>query len=218
MALPLPGTQSRERKFGLLQSREPFIDPHDVVGSRDRALVAFRMFVERSLDEYGPLDWLAGGAFPLSGPGPFRQPLLQQVALSKDCPEMRSLASLATTHRVRLTLGAWWHDAGTGVAPRLIVFDGGPWRVLRKPDQRASAGALLQMPASPGNSSLLTDLADQCRQQYRFGVRVETLRGPSTPPGAPTMVVGGSAIISPDGRSIARASPTAETCLVAELS
>lgn len=218
-ALAFPAAPGGSLKLGLLQSREPFVDPYDIAGSRGRALDAYRLMIQRSLDEHGSLDWLAGGAFPLSGPGPFPETVLEHVALSEDCPEMRLLSSLAKAHRLRLTLGAWWRDAGIGIVPRLLLFDsGGRWRVLAQPDGRAHSSVLVHMPASPGNPSLIEGVADQCRRQFRFGMWVEMLRGPLAPPGTPPAMLGGSAIIGPDGGLLARASVSAESCLVAQLS
>lgn len=216
--LPFPAAARGSLTLGLLQSREPFMDPHDIAGSRDRAFSAYRSLIRRSLDEHGSLDWLAGGAFPLSGPGPFPATGLERVALSEGCPEMRSLSSLVKAHRLRLTLGAWWRDAGIGIVPRLLLFDsGGRWRVVPQPNDQAHASVLLQMPALPGNPSRLAGLAEQCRRQRRYGAWIEMLRGPVAPPGTPLATFGGSTIIGPDGRVTARASVSAESCLIAEV-
>jgi len=217
-AMPFPVAPRGGQKLGLLQSREPFMDPHDIAGSRDRALSAYRLLIQCSLDEHGSVDWLAGGAFPLSGPGPFPAPLLEQVALAEDCAELQSLASLAMAHQLRLTLGAWWRETGIGVVPRLLSFNsGGQWQALLPPEKWPSESVQLQLPASPGNPSLLAGLAARCRRQHRYGALIEMMPGPAAPPGARPAMSGGSAIIGPDGGLIARASMSAECCLVAEV-
>ena len=217
--LACPAAPRGRLKLGLLQSREPFMDPHDIAGSRERALNAYRSLIRRSLDEHGSLDWLAGGAFALSGPGPFPPSLLEQLALGERCPEIQSLASVAQAHGLRLTLGAWWRDTGLGVLPRLLVFDSdGRWRALRPSPQWPPENVRLSMPASPISPASLQCLAATCRQQLRYGAWIETVRGPAHPPGAPLTMVNGSTIIGPDGRFIARASATAENCVVAEIS
>ena len=203
--------------LGLLQSREPFIDPQDIAGSRARAFNAYRVLIQRSLDQQGALDWLAGGAFPLSGPGPFPEPVLKQLALTDSCTEVASLAALARNCRLRLTLGAWWQETGTGAVPRLLVFDGsGQYRTQPPPGNRACDGMQLHMPAWAGVQSMAA-LAAQCRRQARYGVRIEMLRGPAAPPGARPAMSGGSAIIGPHGKLIAHAGPQAETCVTAEV-
>ena len=194
------------------------MDPHDIAGSRDRAFSAYHSLIRRSLDEHGSLDWLAGGAFPLSGPGPFPAPLLEQVALAEHCAEIQSLASLAKVHRLRLTLGAWWRATGIGVVPRLLLFDsGGQWQTLPPSEKSPFESVQLHMPASPGNSSSLAGLAARCRRQRRYGAWIEMMRGPAAPPGACPAMSGGSAIVGPDGGLIARASVSEESCLVAEV-
>lgn len=214
LALPIePGSRLR---LGLLQSREPFVDPHDIAGSRVRALDAYRLMIQRSLGEHGSLDWLAGGAFPLSGPGPFGQRLLAGLALSAACAEVQSLAAVAKANRMRLTLGAWWRGPRNGVVPRLLCFEpDGRWQALLPASQRLFARVQPRTPVAPGTTSSLAKLAQHCRLRQCYGAWTETLCGPALPPGAPPPVRSGSALISPAGRPIARANIQEETCLVA---
>jgi hypothetical protein len=218
-ALAFPAAPDSRLRLGLLQSREPFMDANDIAGSRARALEAYRLLIQRSLDKHGPIDWLAGGAFPLSGPGPFEARLLAGIALSAEFAEVRSLAALARENRLRLTLGAWWREPGIGVVPRLLFFErDGHWRVVLPNQQRPSARVHLRAPETPGTPPTLATFAEQCRRRQCHGAWTETLRGPAFPAGAPLPIRNGSAIIAPDGRAVARAGLTAESCLVATVS
>ena len=214
-AVPLPDEPRSSLRLGLLQSRQPFMDPYDIAGSRDRAFSAYRVLIRRSLEEQGPLHWLAGGAFPLSGPGPFPEPVLEQLALTERSAEVKWLKSFAKTHRLRLTLGGWWQDTGTGIANRLLMFDSrGQCRALPPYEHWASESVQLHMPAQFAIPSL-SGFAANCGRLNRYGAWIETLQGPAAPPGAPAMF-GGSAIIGPDGGLLAQAG-LQESCLVAEV-
>ncbi len=79
---------SASLRLGLLQSAQPFIDLQDLRGSRQRAFAAFRALLERSATDHPPLDWLAAGAFPLSGPGPFTASVLARFALDANSAEI----------------------------------------------------------------------------------------------------------------------------------
>jgi len=59
------------------------------------------------------------------------------------------------------------------------------------------------------------DLPAMCRQRRSYGVRIEMLTGPSSPPGAASSTPGGSFIAGPDGNVLAAADRQTETCLVA---
>ena len=216
-AIPLADEPRRGLRLGLLQSRQPFMDPHDIVGSRDRAFSAYRVLIRCSLEEHGSLDWLAGGAFPLSGPGPFPEPVLEKLALSERSPEVKWLRSFAKAHRLRLTLGGWWREPGVGIGYRLLAFDSrGQYRALLPSKHRASENVRLHMPAHGGIRSLSGFAAD-CGRLHRYGAWIEMLSRPMVPPGARPVMFNGSAVVGPDGGLIAHAVTQAESCLVAEV-
>jgi hypothetical protein len=215
-AIPLPVGPRSGLRLGLLQSRQPFMDVHDLAGSRDRAFSAYRVLIRGSLEEHGPLDWLAGGAFPLSGPGPFPEPVLQQLALTERSAEVKWLKSFARAHQLRLTLGGWWRETGTGIAYRQLMFDSrGQCRALQPSERWAPENLQLHMPAHRGIGSL-SGFAAECGRRNRYGAWIEMLQGPAAPPGARPAMFHGSAIVGADGGLIARAGTQAETCLVAE--
>lgn len=216
-ALALPDVSRKGLRLGLLQSREPFMDPQDIAGSRERAFSSYGVLIRRSFDEHPSLDWLAGAAFPLSGPGPFTRPALEQIALTESCAELKSLALLAKARRLKLTLGAWWKASDTSVVPRLLTFDSsGRWRVLPRTENRAFENLQLHLPAGCGSPSL-AGFAEQCRQLNRYGARIEMLRGPTAPPGVRSATGTGSAVISPEGQLLAQADQSDECCLEAEV-
>ena len=216
-AIALPGAPRSSVSLGLLQSRRPFMDPNDVTGSRERAFAAYRVLVRRSLAEQGRLDWLAGGAFPLSGPGPFPQPVLEQLALTPHSAEVKWLKSFAKAHQVSLTLGGWWRDTGTGIAHRQLMFDSaGQCRALPPSEYWAAEGVQLLTPVHPGMPSL-SDFAAECSRLHRYGAWIEMLQGPVAPPGALPAMFSGSAVVGPDGGLIAHAGIQEESCLVAKL-
>jgi hypothetical protein len=203
----------------LLQSAQPFIDLHDLGGSRQRAFAAFRALLERSAMDHPPLDWLAAGAFPLSGPGPFTAFVLARFALDDSCAEISSLASLVAELELRLTLGAWWREPGGFIAPRFLVFDRqGTWQVLQAPAAQRLAGESglrVNMHTRPCSES--ERFADQCRRLGVYGARIEPACNPAPPPGVSTPINGGSQLVAPDGRVLARAKTQGETCVVTEL-
>lgn len=216
-AVAFPDAPRSSVRLGLLQSRQPFIDFNDIAGSRDRALTAYRVLIRNSLEEQGSLDWLAGGAFPLSGPGPFPQPILEQLALTQHSAEVKWLKSFAKTQRVKLTLGGWWRETGTGIAYRQLMFDSlGQCQALLPSEHWASESVQLHMPAHYGMASL-SGFAAECGRLHRYGAWIEMLQGPEPPPGAPPAMFGGSAVVGPDGGLIAHAGTQAESCLVANL-
>lgn len=216
-ALALPDKPGVLR-LGILQSRQPFVDANDIAGSRERAFAAYRVLVRRSLDEHGRLDWLAGGAFPLSGPGPFPRALLERLALTEHSAEVQWLKSLAKTHRLRFTLGGWWRDAEGAVEERLLTVDRhGEWRVSATAERGAPEQLQLHMPARHGMPSL-SGFATECGRQRRYGAWIEMLQGPALPPGVRPPLLRGSAVVGPDGGLLAHAGMQTETCLVAEVS
>ncbi len=211
MALPLSVAAHGATRLGILQSRSPFMDEHDLRGARARAFAAYRVLLRRSVEQHGPLDWLAGGAFPFSGPGPFRA--LERVALTERSEEVRWLASFARNHGLQLSLGAWWSEPGQTVVPRLLIFDrDGGYEVRHLHLTAAITGLHFELPqrreVSPG------DLAAMCRQRRSCGVRIEMLSGPPAPPGAASTSAG-SFIVGPDGVVLAKADGHTEACLVA---
>jgi hypothetical protein len=217
-AVAFPDEPRRSVRLGLLQSRQPFIDPHDIAGSRDRAFTAYRVLTQQSIEEHGPLDWLAGGAFPLSGPGPFPEPVLAQLALTQHSAEVAWLESFSKTHQVRLTLGGWWRGTGMGIAYRQLMFDSlGQCRALHPSKQWAAESVQLHMPAHCTTTPSLSGFAAECGRLHRYGAWIEMLSGPVAPPGAPPVRLRGSAIVAPDGGLIAHAGTQAESCLVANL-
>lgn len=214
-ALPLPYAKNGGTRFGVLQSRAPFIDEQDLRGSRQRAFIAYRGLVRRSLEQHGPLDWLVGGAFPLNGPGPRSATVLEQLALSGDSPEIGWLASLAQSERLTLALGVWWRQPRVGVSQRLLVFEqDGQYRSLSSRPVTALEYLHLEMPQSRGTPRF--DLAALCLRKRTYGVRIESPTGPLLPPGARAVEFEGSLIIGPDGVVLASANPRIETCLVTE--
>ena len=216
-AIPLPVEPRSGLRLGLLQSRQPFVDAHDIAGSRDRSFSAYRVLVRRSLEEHGRLDWLAGGAFPLSGPGPFPEPILQQLALTQRSPEVKWLKSFSSRHQLKLTLGGWWRETGTGIVYRQLMFDSrGQCRALQPSRRWGSESLQLHMPAQRGIGSL-SGFAAECGRLRHYGAWIEVQRGPAVPPGARPAMCQGSAVVGPDGGLIACADTQAETCLVAEL-
>jgi len=215
-ALALPDKPGVLR-LGILQSRQPFVDSNDIEGSRERAFAAYRVLVRRSLAEHGRLDWLAGGAFPLSGPGPFPQALLERLALTEHSAEVQWLKSLAQTHRLRLTLGGWWRDTTGGIEKRLLSFDSrGQCRALPTCGREVLERLQLHMPAQHGMPSL-SGFAAECARQRRYGAWIEMLQGPELPPGVRPPLLRGSAVVAPDGGLLAHAGLQAESCLVAEV-
>lgn len=215
--LPLAGEPRNGLRFGLLQSRQPFMDPHDIAGSRERAFTAYRVLIRRSLEEHGPLDWIAGNAAPLSGPGPFSQPVLEKLALSEASTEVKWLKGFTEAHRMRLTLGGWWQGAGGGIAYRLLDFDNrGKCRALVPSERWVSEGVQLQMPAHCGTPSL-SGFAAECGRLHHYGAWVEPLQGPAAPPGVPSVLLPASAVVGPDGQLIAHAGRQTESCLVVEV-
>ena len=216
-AMSLPGERRGVLRLGLLQSRQPFMDPHDIAGSRERAFRAYRVLMRRSIEEHGRLDWLAGGAFPLSGPGPFPQPFLERLALTEHSAEVQWLKDFARTHRLRFTLGGWWRETGNGIAYRLLMFDDRGQHQALPPSQESVPEAVqLHMPAHCGIPSL-SGFAAECRRRQRYGAWIEMLQGPVSPPGARPAMFRGSAVVSPDGALLAHADIQAESCLVAEV-
>ncbi len=210
--LPVRYPAQGSTRFGALQSRSPFMDEQDLPGSRARAFAAFRVLLQRSVQRYGPFDWLAAGALPLSGPGPFGSP--RQIALHSHSEEVQWLTAFAHSQRMQLTLGAWWSATGHEVAPRLLVFDrDGELRVSPRRALHAVAGLGLELPERP--ELRYADLTALCRQRRSYGVRIETLAGPPVPPGAMPFAGSGSFIVGPDGRAVAAADRYAEACLVA---
>jgi hypothetical protein len=217
VALPVPETPRRQLRLGLLQSRVPFIDFRDVAGSRDRAFEAYRVLIRRSTQAQGALDWLAGGAFALSGRGPFPGPVLEQLALDRNSAEIKEFSSWARAQRLNLTFGAWWRDSGTAIAHRMISFDSsGSLRVSAATDHLLSEGIEMNVPAEYCGPSL-KELAAQCRKRGSYGASVEMIYGPDIPPGACPAQSRGSAVIGPDGAVLAYADAVAETCLVADV-
>ena len=215
--IPLPAGH-RGLRLGLLQSQQPFIDLNDIAGSRERAFSAYSVLIRRSLEDKGPLDWLAGGAFPLSGAGPFPPSIMKQLALTEGSPEVQSFKSLAKTHRMKLTLGGWWRETGMGFAYRQLIFDGrGEFRALLPTQQSVSERVQLHLPTHRGSPSLRPGFARQCGHLHRYGAWIEMLQGPAAPPGAQPVMCGGTAIIDPNGELIARASAPTESCLVTDL-
>ncbi len=217
IALPLAAQPNGSLRLGLLQSRRPFVDPYDIAGSRARAFHAYRTLVRRSLNGRSDLDWLAGGAFPLSGPGPFPLPVLEQLALSEHSTEFQWLSKLARAQRISITLGVWWRDSHNHIAHRLLEFDrNGAGQALLPEEYFGAKGIQLHMPEVTSTPSLAA-LASQCGRLGLYGAWVEMPQGPVLPPGVPLAAVPGSAIIGPDGRLMAQADSQTEACLVAEL-
>lgn len=216
-AVPFPDAPRDSLRLGLLQSWQPFMDPHDIAGSRERAFTAFRVLIRDSIAEQGSLDWLAGGAFPLSGPGPFPEPVLAQLALTPHSPETKWLKSFSKAHQVMLTLGGWWREAGTRIAYRQLMFNSfGQCQALQPSEHWAGERVQLRMPARCGTPSL-SDFAAECGRLGQYGAWIETLSGPVAPPGAPPAMLRGSAVVAPDGGLIVHAGTQAESCLVANL-
>jgi hypothetical protein len=216
VALSAPAARNGRLRLGVLQSRAPFIDERDLRGSRERAFDAYRALLRRSAQQNGSLDWLAGGMFVLSGPGPFPAPTLEYLALTAHSAEVDWLASFAQDHGLRVTIGTWWREPGADVAPRLLVFEpDGVWWPHSTRSIQAFDRVNLQMPATRGASN--ADLAVLCRRQRSYGVRIATLIGPSSPPGARAPAFDGSTIIDANGVSVAFADPHVETCLVAAI-
>lgn len=214
--LSLPAASNGGMRLGVLQSRAPFIDERDLRGSRERAFDAYRMLLRRSVQQHGSLDWLAGGAFVLSGPGPLPAATLEYLALTADSAEVEWLASFARDHGLRVTVGAWWREPGADVAPRLLVFESdGAWSSQSARSIQAFDRVNLQMQATRGTSN--ADLAVLCRRQRSYGVRIATLIGPTSPPGARAPAFDRSTIIDANGDSVAFADPQTETCLVAAI-
>lgn len=212
IGLPLSVAAHGATRLGALQSRAPFMDENDLCGARARAFAAYRVLLRRSVEQHGPFDWLAGGAFPLSGPGPFRA--LERVALTKHSEEVRWLSSFARTHRLQLTLGAWWLEPGHEVAARLLIFDrDGGYRARPLYSTGAITGLHFQLPDR--HEKPQGDLAAMCQQRRSYGVRIEMLAGPPAPPGAGPSISAGSFIVGPDGIVLAKADVHTEACLVA---
>jgi len=212
ISLPMTVTANGATRFGALQSRVPFMDEHDLRGARTRAFDAYRVLLRRSMEQRGPFDWLAGGAFPLSGAGPFRS--LEQVALTERSEEVQWFTSFARSHRLQLTLGAWWLKPGVEVTPRLLNFDrDGGFSVHSQCSTRSMSGLHLELPERRDMPQ--GELTAMCRQRRSYGVRIEMLTGPPSPPGAKASTSGGSFIIGPDGKVLASVDGQTETCLVA---
>lgn len=215
-ALSLPAASNGGLRLGVLQSRVPFIDERDLQGSRERAFDAFRTQLRRSVEPHDSLDWLAAGAFVLSAPGPLPAATVESLALTAQSAEVEWLASFARGHRLRLTLGAWWRESGSDIAPRLLVFESdGAWRSQSMRSIHVLDRVYLQMPATQCMSH--AGLAAWCRRRRSCGVRIATVSGPDLPPGAREPASDGSAIIDAYGVSRAIADPRAETRLVAAI-
>jgi hypothetical protein len=216
-ATPFQQAAGRRLRLGVLQSQVPFIDPYDIAGSRQRALSAYRVLIRRSLSEHGPLDWLVGGALPLSGPGPFSERVLGQLALSEHCEEVRAFARITTAHHLRLTLDVWWRGIDGRVARRLLTFhESGHWHTGKHASIQVCEGVALHKTGRYSSLSL-ADLSDECRSHARHGVRIATLYGPAAPPGASPAFFNGSALLGPDGSLITQTRTQREACFVAEL-
>ena len=239
-ALPLPRAAIGRNglQLGLLQSAQPFIDTQDLAGSRQRAFTAFSLLLQRSADQHPQLDWLAAGALPLSGPGPFPPAVLAQLALDSHSAELAWLADFAGERRLRLTLGTWWRDSATVIKPKasniassalplpvsptpgLLLFepDGG-WQLLpASAAQQLGAEAGLQLHASARWRSDAEQLASRCARLGLFGARIEPACTPAPPPGAHAFNGGATALYAPDGRLIAHADSRGETCVLGQLS
>lgn len=210
--LPLAVAAKGGTRFGVLQSRAPFIDINDVRGSRSRAFAAFRALLTRSVAQQGRLDWLFAGALPLSGSRAAVPP--DQLALDERREEVRWLAAFAREQQLNLALGAWWRAAGNPVQPRLLEFDNeGRLRVQALHASGEVAGVCVERPQRL--EARRDGLAAMCRARRSFGVRVVTPGGPLAPPGAVPANDLCSCIVAPDGAVLAAAEPQAEACLVA---
>jgi hypothetical protein len=216
-AIPWPDEPRGRLRLGLLQSRQPFMDPHDIAGSRERAFSAYRVLIRRSLEQQRPLHWLAGGAFPLSGPGPFPGRVLEQLALTERSAEVTWLKSFTRRHRLRLTLGGWWQEPGANAAHRLLTFDGRGQCQVSPPSEHWVGESIQLHVSTPRGVSSLPRFARQCGRLHHHGAWIETLQGPVLPPGVRPPMPYGSALVGPDGRLIAHAGAQTECCLVAEV-
>lgn len=216
-ATPFSRAAGRKLRLGVLQSQAPFIDLYDLAGSRQRALSAYRVLIRSSLAEHGRLDLLVGGELPLSGPGPFSEDVLEQLALSEQCAEVSAFERLAKAHQLRLTLDVWWRGIGGRVARRLLTFnESGHWHTFEHAAIQLLDGVALHATGRFSSPSL-ADLSDECRSHARHGVRIAALHGPAAPPGAVPAFFNGSALVGPDGLLIAQMRTQTETCLLAEL-
>ena len=221
LALPVSGERHhRHRMVGLLQNQRPFVDEHDIVGSKARAYIAFRVLLERSLKDNPEIDWVLGSAFPLTGPGPFPKGMLGQLALFDGAEEIRWLKSLAHDHAVSLSFGAWWRTADGRVTQQLLSFaPDGHFQAHRPghpPVQFIAAPESIRVP-EPHRRQTFAKFAAECGHRCEYGAWVEDLRYPTTLPDVPRGQGPVSALIGPDGQPIVVTESTRESCLVASL-
>ena len=217
-AVPMPDAPRGRLRLGLLQSRQPFIDPYDIPGSRERAFSAYRVLIRRSLEEQGPLHWLAGGAFPLSGPGPFPAGVLEQLALTERSAEVSWLRSFARRHRLRLTLGGWWQDTGTHVANRLLTVDSrGQCQVSRPNEHGAGKDCGCKCQRRTASSRYCQVLPPSVAGSIAMAHGSKRFTDPHCLRACARRSAHGSAIVGPDGALLAHAGVQTEGCLVAEI-
>jgi hypothetical protein len=202
-ALPRPATLRRADllRVGLLQSVVPFIDPLDLPGSRARAFAALRLLLERSLEQYGDLDWLAAGAFALGHAQVTTPASLPALALEPHSDEIRALRLLASRHGVQLSLGAAWRMRGGAIAPHLLLVD--------------RDGALQTQRLRPGPSA--AGMAVACARRGLPGAWIAPARDPALPPPLRSIVGGDTVLLDAASTVIAAAATQAETCVVGDL-
>ena len=214
--LPLPALGRPSLRLGLLQVREPFVDPRDPQGSRRRAFSALQVLLQRSLAEREPLDWVATSAFPLSGPLAYES--IEDCSLTADSDELLWLRQFADQHALRISLTAWYRADYRDAVPALL--DIGPdGSIVQRPmraEYRAGSnhGLALDTGLRPGRD---TALAERCRRLRLYGAGVAACHGPNPPPGVPVAHCSTTRFIDPSGRVRAQLPPGEEGCLAVSL-
>jgi hypothetical protein len=214
--VPLPALAQPRARLGLLQLHGPFIDEHDLKGSRARAFAALKSLLQRSLEEHGPLDWLATSALPLSGR--IHPRLADQLSLKPECDELIWLRRFATEHALSLQLSAWYRDWQGEPAPLMLRFepnDKNSVQPLRSDiGLTRRLGLALDTDLRPGSDLLL---AKRCRRLGLHGAGIVASHGPGLPPGAPATHCGTTRFVDPGGRVQTQLPPGIEGCLAISL-
>ena len=214
--LPVPAVGHRGLRLGLLQIREPFVDPHDPKGSRQRAFSALRALLQRCPAEERPPDWLVTSAFPLSG-RPARE-WLEDFSLTADCEEILWLRRFASRHTSRLSLTAFYRAPRREAAAVLLDFLPGGG-IVRRPLRTAcgaytSDGFAVDPGLRPGSDAALES---HCRRLRVYGAGIAARTGPDLPPGAPVTHRSRTRLIDPTGRVRAELPPREEGYLSVSL-
>ncbi len=202
--LPAPAGRGGALRVGLLQSAPPFVDGHDLGGSRERAFAALMVQLARSMSVCSRLDWLALGTSPLAAAALLPTRARDAFALEPRSAEIDALRAFARRHELRLTLGAWWRERGVHSEPRLLALEG---------DGRLSTHRLEGVADGPAARTFCV----ACARLGLPGAWIEPAADPATAPNVSAPVGGGTRLLGADGRTLAAAKTQFETCVVGEL-